>query len=118
MTKYEKFLKGEILPYKRQILETYRGYDKYIYKYRISKYGTKFYILIMKCNYNATPPGIFHWVKNPSGYTYKKIEGWKRWRLGPMLSYFVLEKRSLKTLRRFLKYPGMYIQQNLGRKNS
>ena len=112
-TKYEKFLKGNILPYKEQVLE-YDPCTKTINVYvcRISTYREKFYILITKHKTILQSTLLTDKEKLYIRGTYVYTFGRPRWKLPRMASYFILEKRTLKSLGRFLKCPDYFIYQN------
>ena len=127
MTKYEKFLKGNIMPFTNLIVKfykisaffsrthgkTFEWQGRMVYKYRVSVYKNKFYILIMR----HPIPNIFFPVMFPhkklesehKKYWYKKLNEYPL--IPKMSDYFILVRSSLKTLNRFLLNPGFYLHK-------
>jgi len=108
MTNYEKFLKGEILPYKGQILED----SLFIHTYKISIYKARFYILIMK---SYPRYDVYTYTRARGVHARREHTNYKKFHfdfpVGEMVDFYVMERRTLKTLKRFLKYPSYYLYQ-------
>ena len=116
MTNYEKFLKGDILPFKKQMIKRLpHEKAKFCYIFRISVYKKKYYILIMKhkikaAAYRADYMGSTGHKGSTSFYNgYQYVQPDECIPVLEMINYLVLKKNSLKTLNDFLYYPVYYL---------
>ena len=128
MTNYEKFLKGDILPYKGQLLKLRKEafYYRYphkeseiiIFTYRLSVYKNAYYILVSTCkkimNYGkfCFSHGLEYVIESYrgiGGYIYINIPNLVE--TSGMWNYFVLRRDTLERLTFFLQNPELYIHQ-------
>ena len=128
MTDYEKFLKGNILPYKGQVIK-FKERDYIIpglkaiiiYTYRISIYKSLSYILISVHKVNVAFTELFNFYCRRGGCDFFDGEGNIYIRSdylipvsGTKLSdYFILKEYTLEELINFLRNPGFYIYRKV-----